>query len=91
MRLTKEEMQVAISEWQTSGLTKKEFCRQRNIKYPTFHYWIKQLSSDHQEGFTEVSLQDGMEVGLFEITFPSGVRISLQNIPSPGWVREVVR
>lgn len=90
MRLTKEEMQVVISEWETSGLTKKEFCRQRGLRYPTFHYWIKQVGSDRQKGFTEVSLQADTRVGLFEITFPSGARISLQNIPSPTWVREVV-
>lgn len=90
MRLTKEEMEHAIAAWQTSGLSKKEFCRQRNIKYPTFHYWIKQLCSAPHSGFAEVPVQTNTGSGLFEMIFPSGVRISLQNVPSANWVREVV-
>jgi phage tail protein X len=90
MQLTKEKMEHAIAAWQTSGLSKKEFCRQRNIKYSTFHYWIKRIISDQQPGFTEVPLQANAGLGLFEIIFPSGVRISLQNIPSASWLREVV-
>jgi hypothetical protein len=41
MRYTQEQMQVTVNEWQNSKLSKKEFCRELNINYPTFHYWCK--------------------------------------------------
>lgn len=91
MKHTSEEMQVVIKEWQTSGLSKKAFCRQRNIKYQTFHYWCKRLIETSSSGFTEVMLDSGRCAGKFEIVFPSGVRMILPGEPSPVWLREVLR
>lgn len=91
MKHTSQEMQGVIKEWQTSGLSKKAFCRQRNIKYQTFHYWCKRLTETSSPGFTEVVVDSGLGVGKFEIIFPSGVRMILPGEPSPSWLREVLR
>ncbi len=91
MKHTSEEMQGVIKEWQTSGLSKKAFCRQRNITYQTFHYWCKRLTETSSPGFTEVTLDSAPSAGKFEIIFPSGVRMILPCEPSPVWLREVLR
>jgi hypothetical protein len=91
MKHTSEEMQGVIKEWQTSGLSKKAFCRQRNIKEHTFHYWCRRLIETSSRGFTEVALDSGPGAGKFEIIFPSGVRMILPGEPSPVWLREVLR
>ena len=91
MKHTSEEMQVAIKEWQASGLSKKAFCRGRNITYQTFHYWHKRLGETSSPGFTEVAVDSGGSAGKCEIVFPSGVRMILQGEPSPVWLREVLR
>ena len=91
MKYTSEEMQLVIKEWQSSGISKKAFCRQRNIKDHTFHYWCRRLKKTSSPGFTEVALDSGTDAGKFEIIFPSGVRMILQGEPSPVWLREVVR
>lgn len=91
MKLTSEKMQAVIKEWQTSGLSKKAFCSQRNIKEHTFHYWYRRLTETSSPGFTEVALCSDSGTGKFEIIFPSGVCIILPGEPSPVWLREVLR
>ena len=44
-------------EQETSGLTQKDFCRQRQIKLSTFHYWKGRLKSPEtpaEKGFIEI-------------------------------------
>jgi len=55
MKYTSEQMQLAIHEWQISGLSKKAFCRERDIMYQSFHYWYKRLIKTPSPGFTEVT------------------------------------
>jgi len=91
MKYTSEQMQVVINEWQASGLNKKEFCRQRNIVYQTFHYWCKRLISVPGTGFTEIRVQGHDRTGGSEIIFPSGARMILHGEPSATWLRELLR
>lgn len=91
MKHTSEQMQLVINEWQTSGLSKKAFCLQRNISYHTFHYWCKRLISVPAKGFTEMVVQGDQRVGGCEIIFPSGARMILQGEASSSWLREILR
>lgn len=93
MKHTPEQMRLAIEEWQTSGLSKKAFCSQENISYPTFHYWFKRLNPDRDahSGFTEIRVQGHERSGESEIVFPSGVRMIFRGEPSASWLRELLR
>jgi hypothetical protein len=91
MKYTSEQMQVVINEWQTSGLSKKEFCRQRNISYHTFHYWCKRLISPRATGFTEMRVQSREPIRECEIMFPSGARMIFHGEPSVSWLRELLQ
>jgi hypothetical protein len=91
MKHTSEQMQLVIKEWQASGLSKKEFSRQRNITYQTFHYWCKRLISAPDTGFTEIRVQGHERAGGSEIVFPSGARMVFHGEPSANWLRELLR
>lgn len=91
MRHTSEQMQATIIEWQTSGLSKKAFCRDRKITYQTFHYWCKRLLFSNATGFEEVKIPSRTPSDTMELSFPSGVRITFQGQPSASWLREVVK
>lgn len=82
-------MRGVIKEWQTSGSSKKAFCRLKQINYPTFQYWCKRLEDDGSSGFTEVSMNSN--VVPLEIVFPSGARMVLHGEPSAMWLRELLR
>lgn len=90
MRHTQEQMQTAINEWQQSELSKKAFCRQQNITYSTFHYWLKRVGSSADAGFTEINVEQGHCSGC-ELIFPSGTRMVFQGEPSASWLRELVQ
>jgi hypothetical protein len=38
-----EQWQEVISQWRESGQTQKDFCRTRDIKLSTLHYWMKRV------------------------------------------------
>lgn len=91
MRYTQEQMQATVNEWEKSGQSKKAFCLERNINYPTFHYWYKRLKMPTSPGFTEVSVGMGGSSGACELIFPSGMRMVFQGEPPASWLRELVR
>ena len=44
--MTKRELwQSIINEWKSSGQTKQEFLKRKNINQSTFYYWIKKTST----------------------------------------------
>jgi hypothetical protein len=91
MKHTSDQMQVIVTDWQTSGLSKKAFCRDRNITYQTFHYWCKRVIGGPSQGFTELSV-DSSKVGSgCQIIFPSGARMVLDGELSVQWLREVLK
>ena len=91
MKYTEEQMRQTISEWKLSGLTKKAFCRERNIVYHTFHYWFNRINKATSSGFTEISLPARKMNGSCELIFPSGARMIFDGEPSASWLREVLR
>ncbi len=40
-RYSLSERQQHLDAWQSSGLTKQEYCRQHHITVSAFYYWIK--------------------------------------------------
>jgi hypothetical protein len=91
MKYTAEQIQIAINEWQVSGLSKKAFCLQRDICPQTFYNWLKRINQPHSSGFAEVTLPPGERTVSCEIIFPSGSRMILQGETSASWLREVLR
>ena len=83
-------MQVTIKEWEESGLSKKSFCKDRNIVYQTFQYWCKRLEVIPSAGFTEVRMSDQQPANSCELIFPSGIRMRFSEQPSVSWLRELV-
>jgi transposase-like protein len=91
MRYTAEQIQVAIHEWQASGLSRKAFCVQHDICPQTFYNWLKRINQSPTSGFTEVRLPLRERVEGCEIIFPSGARMIFGDEPTASWLREVLR
>ena len=72
-------MSALIGEWESSGLSQKEFCQQHNLKMATFAYWRKKCKT-HQETVTSFSgFQEVLPpiAGFVEIRYPNGVVVCL--------------
>jgi hypothetical protein len=53
---TPEEWQEVIKDWEKSGLSKKAFCREKQMNEANFHVWIKRLyPSSVKQHFRDIS------------------------------------
>lgn len=69
-----------IHEHETSGLTQKEFCRQKQIKLSTFHYWKgrrKSLETPVEKGFIEIHDEPDPDRPEFE-DLPGGKHLEIR-------------
>ena len=75
----REQMFANIASWQSSDLSQKEWCRQRDITYHVFHYWYRkyreQLSESTDTGsFVRLTVKP-VDNASCEITFVDGTKI----------------
>ena len=88
MRRTKKAKRLAhVQSWQSSGLSRPQYCRKHGLKYATFMSWCKQeLSTPVPEAgvvVTEpgkfIALAQGASISnLIVIHFPNGIRIEYE-------------
>ncbi len=43
IKRTPEQWKAIISEYESSGLTQRDFCLQQGVAYSSFTYWLKKL------------------------------------------------
>jgi hypothetical protein len=53
----RSEWHEIVTKWETSGLTKQEYCTQLNIPYSTFGYWRSRFNKEKQTGTTFVKIK----------------------------------
>ena len=78
-----QEMHALIRDYQSSGLTQKQFCEQEKLSLSTFQYWLYHLrkhnnpkSQINKPGFIPLQLKDHSRDGFScRICYPSGVSI----------------
>ena len=67
-----------VSDWERSGRSKKQYCRENGIAYSKFRYW----SARSREGLTgpvgSVALERPPVKEGIEVIYPNGVRLGLR-------------
>lgn len=86
------QMHYHIKQWQQSGLTKKDYCIEHQLRYYQFKYWCKQLgyvkkrqprkTSPDFISLHPVRPAGVTEVSVIEITYPNGVSLKISS-PTP--------
>ena len=86
-----------IREWESSGLSQKEFCAERGIKAHLFYYWLKryrekdQSDRSRQAGFVSVEVNPSTQaVVLAEIVYGDGTRLVLKERVGAGFLRAML-
>lgn len=77
--MTKQEQWFAlVVEQQQSGSSIVAFCRSKDIKLPTFHYWRKKYrqSKHSDKGFVDITPPALQHTGI-RVVYPNGVSIHL--------------
>jgi hypothetical protein len=75
-----EQMLALIDNYRTSGISGKAFCKERNLSYHTFIYWVKKHREKNENSVTgfvplKIKEKDTAVSGKCEIIFPDGRRI----------------
>lgn len=86
-KYTQEEMYMAIELWKESGISQKNYCKQNNLSYNTFKYWLNKYHKDRQgrksgssKSFIPVHIPQTVtahipepNTGMISINYPNGV------------------
>ena len=65
---------VVIRECNSSGLSNREFCRQRGISEKSYYYWLRKLRSQMAETAVPQMVQNGTSL---PISPPSSARAAM--------------
>ncbi len=60
-RYTRAQKKQLCKEWQASGLSQSEFCRQKELKIATFNAWLKKVKAIKSSNFIPLGL-NGEEI-----------------------------
>ncbi|MEF1204563.1 IS66 family insertion sequence element accessory protein TnpA [Photobacterium damselae] len=68
-----------ISNQQESGLSVTQFCKQHDINYATFHYWLKKLKqTDEEQIIHQVIMNDSLPLdSVVVVHLPNGLKVEL--------------
>ncbi|MGD6737022.1 IS66 family insertion sequence element accessory protein TnpA (plasmid) [Photobacterium leiognathi subsp. mandapamensis] len=68
-----------ISNQQKSGLSVPQFCKQHDINYATFHYWLKKLKqTDEEQIIHQVIMNDSLPLdSVVVVHLPNGLKVEL--------------
>jgi hypothetical protein len=75
-----EKMFGLIEQCKESGLSNREFCKQKSINEAKFYYWLKRYThqSPKESNFIPIRLNPGQIIcETLEIIYPNGVKIKL--------------
>jgi hypothetical protein len=94
-RYTETEMLQAYSEWQKSGLSKKEYCLRAHIGYSTFFNRTKNLQPGDvldAPGFLRIDhlLKNDAGHPDMEIVYPSGVKIKFYRAVDSQFIKSLI-
>jgi hypothetical protein len=71
-----------IEIWRSSNLTQQEFCREKDLDYQKFHYWLRkykvsrgELTSSKTPSFIKVDLPSMATTGAVELCLPDGRKL----------------
>jgi hypothetical protein len=86
-----------IEVWHGSGKSQLEFCKEKDIAYSKFHYWLKRYRSQSSltetaSGFVPVSVkrQAVGRTGSLELVYPDGRRLIFHQDVDPSFLRTLL-
>jgi predicted acetyltransferase len=99
MRYSKVQVRQTLNDFKKSNLSKKDFCKQRNLPLTTFAYWMRKLakrehSIQQPSGF--VAVQPDLPVKAKEhqvitITYANGTSIQLSAQVEVSFIKALVQ
>lgn len=95
---TRQEWQIVVGEFLNSGLTQKEFCRQKNLILARFVYYLQlhrkqsQTNLSQESSFSEVVVKKSTKASQDEIKIelPNGFRCQVVSDIHPEHLKKIL-
>jgi len=85
----KSQMYPLLSQYEDSGLSKKEFCKQQGLNQATFWYWWQKYQKSGSEKFVEL---EGLPLDSGRVEINIGrVRVEFDRLPPVGYLRNLLQ
>jgi hypothetical protein len=88
MKDNSKEMRHLYDQWLESKMSRASYCRQQELKYTAFQYWVKKFrkedkpvpASSQEKGFSRISITEPINSGPSQqpttiLILPSGARL----------------
>ena len=85
-----------IEIWKGSGKKQQEFCKEKDIAYSKFHYWLKKYNAhgstpDSASGFMAITVnRTNVRGGGLELVYPDGRRLIFHQDVDPSFLRALL-
>ncbi|GAD28985.1 putative transposase [Photobacterium leiognathi lrivu.4.1] len=68
-----------VNQQQDSGISIPQFCKQHDVNYATFHYWLKKLKqTDEEQIVHKVIMNDSLPLdSVVVVHLPNGLKVEL--------------
>lgn len=87
-----------IAVWRESGKTQRDFCKEKDLAYSKFQYWLRRYKehdpstsdpSTTRSGFVPVKVNDQViqRTGGLELVYPDGRRLIFHQEVDPSFLR----
>jgi hypothetical protein len=94
VRAIQEKMFDLITQWEQSGLPKKEFCAKQQVANATFYYWFKKYK--HKDAvmspaFIPVRVKESSSTQAFaELVLGNGKKITFYNSVDASFLKALI-
>jgi hypothetical protein len=80
VRRSEDEWRRILSEWETSGLSARDFCRKQELQVSSFQRWRQKLNgSPARDEFVAIPTPaPPVSTWTLEVTLPNGSRLQFQ-------------
>ncbi len=95
-RRTKEQWQVIVDEFQQSGLSAPQFCKEHAVQYASFVKWRRRLNPVQRKNSKLIAVSkqkvtaDTRQHALIVCQLPSGHRLQWDTTVSPHYIAQLI-
>ena len=90
----KHQMFHHIKQWTVSNLSQKDYCRQHQLTYHSFHYWYKRYKNNDQSravaSFMQLQVQPQTLQPMVELLLSDGKRILFHQPVSSDYLKALI-
>ena len=96
--ITKQQLMFSLIEvWKKGEQTQQEFCKEKELNYPQFQYWLRRYKQavepeSGQSSFTQVKFKpQPIASGSLELVFPDGRKLIFHQPVDAVFVRSLIQ